>query len=347
VQPQSHGDGSGPTATILNIQRMSTEDGPGLRTTVFLKGCSLACRWCHNPESLVSKPQLVWHPWKCVGTRVCDTVCPEDALCRREGAITIDHVRCTVCGECADQCPSTALEILGRPWGLDDLVAEVAKDRSYFETSGGGVTVSGGEPAMRPRFVAPFLERCRARGLHTAIDTCGMCPASSLNSVARHADLVLYDLKEIDPETHARFTGRSNERILGNLLELGQAMRGGELRGELWIRTPLIPGATFRDENISGIGAFIARHLAGVVARWELCAFNNLPGDKYARLGMTWEFEGVELMSREDLRHAEELARCSGVDPGIVLATGRTKMEAAREGAAPEEPFHGDPDARP
>jgi pyruvate formate lyase activating enzyme len=329
---------------------MSTEDGPGLRTTVFLKGCSLACRWCHNPEALVSKPQLVWHPWKCAGTRVCDGACPEGALIRRGDALDIDHARCTVCGECADRCPSTALEILGRRWALEDLVTEVAKDRSYFEVSEGGVTLSGGEPALRPRFVAPFLERCRALGLHAAVDTCGMCSASSLDSMARQADLILYDLKAIDPGTHARFTGQPNERILANLLRLGRGMRTGAFPGDLWIRTPLIPGATTRDENISGIGALIARHLGDVVKRWELCAFNNLAAGKYARLGMKWEFEGVPLMCEDELQHAEEIARRSGVDPGIVLATGRTRLESARDGkgerASRDAPPRGVPDAR-
>ena len=340
MRPQRDGNGSGPIATVLNIQRMSTEDGPGLRTTVFLKGCSLACRWCHNPEALVSKPQLVWYPWKCANTTVCDAICPENAIRRIEGAIEIDHARCTVCGECAEQCPSTALEVLGKRWGLDDLVAEVAKDRSYFETSEGGVTVSGGEPALRARFVTPFLERCRGLGVHTAIDTSGMCSAWSLDSVAQHADLILYDLKEIDPQTHARFTGRSNERILSNLISLGQGMRTGTLPGELWIRTPLVPGITLRDDNISGIGAFIARHVGDVVTRWELCAFNNLAADKYARLGMHWEFEGAELLSEDALRHARDIARRSGVDPEIVLATGRTKFEPAGRGGA-DGPLHG------
>lgn len=345
MRTERHSDAAGLQATVLNIQRMSTEDGPGLRTTVFLKGCSLACQWCHNPEALVSKPQLVWHPWKCLGTRACDAICPEEALRRVGGKVEIDHARCTACGECADRCPSTALELLGRRWALEDLVAEVLKDRGYFETSEGGVTVSGGEPALRARFVAPFLERCRSLGVHTAIDTSGMCSAWSLDSVARHADLILYDLKHIDPERHARYTGRSNARILSNLISLARAIREGALRGELWIRTPLIPGATSDDENLSGIGAFIAANLHGVVTRWELCAFNNLAGDKYARLGRTWDFEGTALMRVEELRHSEEIARGSGVDPAIVLATGRTRLEPAedggRTGTPSEESFDG------
>ncbi|OFV87080.1 MAG: hypothetical protein A3J75_05310, partial [Acidobacteria bacterium RBG_16_68_9] len=268
---------------MLSIQRMSTEDGPGLRTTVFFKGCSLACRWCQNPEAVSPKLQIVWHDWKCIGSGRCDAVCPEEAIRRREQMVEIDRGRCTLCGECTDECPTTALELLGAHWRVDDLVAEVAKDRSYFETSGGGVTVSGGEPVLQTTFVASFLERCRALGLHTALDTCGMCSAASLETLARRADLVLYDVKEIDAEKHTRLTGQSNERILSNLVDLSEQVRRGSHAVELWIRTPLIPGATATEENIRGIGAFLARSLGGGVSRWELCAFNNLARDKYRR----------------------------------------------------------------
>jgi pyruvate formate lyase activating enzyme len=325
--------------TVFNIQRMSTEDGPGLRTTVFVKGCSLECLWCHNPEGISPSPQVVWHGPKCIGSRACDAACPEDAILRSGDEIEIDRDRCTVCGECVDRCPSAAMELWGTRWSLDDLVKEVAKDRSYFETSGGGVTVSGGEPALRTPFVAPFLERCRAIALHTALDTCGMCSPSALRSLAGHADLVLFDVKEIDPEHHARFTGQTNERILANLIVLGEQTRRGELPAELWIRTPLIPGATLSEENIRGIGAFIARELGDVVTRWELCAFNNLAADKYHRLGLRWDFEGLELMTEVDLRHFEEVGRKSGVDPGIVIGTGRTQVERTEDSPDASQSF--------
>jgi pyruvate formate lyase activating enzyme len=326
-------ESSGSTLTVFNIQRMSTEDGPGLRTTVFVKGCSLECTWCHNPEGLSPSPQVVWHGPRCIRSRACDAACPEAAISRSGDEIEIDRGRCTLCGECVAECPSGAMELWGTRWSLSDLVNEVAKDRSYFETSGGGVTVSGGEPALRAPFLAPFLERCRALALHTALDTCGMCSPSALRKLAGHADLVLFDLKEIDPERHARFTGQPNERILANLVGLAEQTRNGQLPAELWIRTPLIPGATLTEENIQGIGAFIARELGDVVTRWELCAFNNLAADKYHRLGLQWEFEAVELMAEADLRHFEDLGRRSGVDPEIVLATGRARLE--RTGDAP------------
>ncbi len=318
------------SGTILSIQRMSTEDGPGLRTTVFFKGCSLECRWCQNPESISPKIEIVWHDWKCIGAGRCEAVCREHAIHREGGKVAIDLSRCTVCGECTEECPTTALELLGSHWCLDDLVAEVAKDRSYFEVSGGGVTVSGGEPALQSSFVATFLERCRALGLRTALDTCGMCSAASLERVASCADLVLYDLKEIDAERHARFTGQSNAKILANLIELGERMRHSPDAAELWIRTPLIPGATATDENIQGIGAFLFRNLGDLASRWELCAFNHLPRDKYRRLGLTWDYEHTELLTQGELRHFAEVARTSGVNPEIVVATGPTRVAGSR-----------------
>ena len=150
--------------TVCNIQRMSTEDGPGLRTTVFVKGCSLECSWCHNPEGLSPNPQLVWHGPKCIGAGACDAACPEDAISRSSEEIEIDRSRCTVCGDCVDLCPSGAMEQWGTSWSLDDLVGEVMKDRSYFETSGGGVTVSGGEPVLRTTFVASFQKSAASQG---------------------------------------------------------------------------------------------------------------------------------------------------------------------------------------
>ena len=321
-----HAETSSPCATVLSIQRMSTEDGPGLRTTVFFKGCSLECRWCQNPESMSPKIEIVWHDWKCIGAGRCEAVCPDDAIRRQAKMVEIDLSRCTLCGACTDECPTTALELLGTHWRLDDLVAEVAKDRSYFETSGGGVTVSGGEPALQTTFVASFLERCRSLGLHTALDTCGMCSASSLETLASRADLVLYDVKEIDAERHARFTGQPNTKILSNLIDLGERLRHRSNAAELWIRTPLIPGATGTDENIRGIGAFLLRNLSDVVSRWELCAFNNLPRDKYRRLGRTWNYEQTDLLTENELRHFAEIARASGINPDIVVATGPTRV---------------------
>ena len=317
------------TAPVLNVQRMSTEDGPGLRTTVFLKGCSLTCTWCHNPESLSPNPEVVWHEWKCIGSRMCDATCERGALSRSGDRVVIDRELCNGCGDCAAPCPSTALELLGVERSAADVAGEVLRDRSYYTPAGGGVTISGGEPGLRPRFVRTVLEVCRAEGVHTAVDTCGMCSQAALDQICAAADLVLFDVKEIDEDKHRRFTGRSNKRILSNLVRISGKIGSAGGPSRLWVRTPLVPGATATEENVAGIGRFLASRLSGTVERWELCAFNNLARDKYRRLGRCWEFEDAELLTTGELERLSDVARRSGVDPAIVVATGATREPVA------------------
>lgn len=321
---------------VLEIQRMSTEDGPGLRTTVFFKGCSLKCTWCHNPESISSLPQIHWIGSRCIGCRTCLETCPQDALRLSETGIDIDRRRCDGCGLCVEECPSTALEQLGTRWELQDLVQEVLKDRVYFEKSGGGVTASGGEPTLQADFVARFLKEIRARGVKTALDTCGLCRRSALEMLLPQSNLVLFDVKEIDPEKHKAFTGSDNRFILENLAYAAAYIDGHLYPEDLWIRTPLIPGATDTKANIHGIGAWIKKHLDKKVSRWELCAFNNLCRDKYTRLGLAWQFERTALMKAEKVRCLVAAAKASGVDPDIVHWSGALKLEAAKTDEKPE-----------
>ena len=302
---------------VLEIQRMSTEDGPGIRTTVFFKGCTLKCEWCHNPESIDSRPQLQWIGSRCIGCRTCLDVCPNKALSAGPDGILIDRGLCRGCGTCADECPSTALELMGRSWTVGDLVREVAKDRTYFEKSGGGVTASGGEATMQPNFVASFLRECRSMGLHTALDTCGHCGREALTAILPHADLVLFDMKVIDPERHRVLTGAANHTILENLLLVRDWMKQHPVPASLWIRTPVIPGATDDPENIRGIGAYLAGHFEDGPDRWELCAFNNLCRDKYIRLGRDWPYKNTWLIREEDMEALAEIARGSGVRPEV------------------------------
>jgi pyruvate formate lyase activating enzyme len=318
---------AGPAAagTVLNIQRMSTEDGPGIRTTVFFKGCSLACSWCHNPESIEARPRVVWNGERCIGCRDALAVCPSGALSDTGDGIRVDPAQCRRCGACVEECPSGALERLGERWSLDDLVAEVAKDRAWFDRSGGGVTASGGEPAAQAGFVAPFLRRCHERGLHTVLDTCGMAATERLREVVEAADMVLYDLKIADDDGHRQHTGQSNERVLDNLVALADLLGPG--RRELWLRTPLIPDVTATADNRRALAEFVARHLPGAVARWELCAFNNLCEHKYERLGQPWAFAGQPLLRREQLDRLAEVVRLGGVDPDIVHVTGAARLE--------------------
>lgn len=319
--------GSKPTATILEIQRMSTEDGPGIRTTVFFKGCSLKCKWCHNPESIARHPQVHWIDSRCLGCKTCVDVCPANALSVTAEGVKINRAACRGCGTCAAECPATAMELLGKEWTMDDLIHEVIKDRAYFENSGGGITVSGGEPGMQAEFIGAFLQSLREKGIHTAVDTCGLCSQKALNQLLPYAAMVLYDIKEIQREKHKAFTGEYNDKILENLLYAAAYIRNHVYPAALWIRTPVIPGMTDRNENIFAIGNFIAKHLGDVVNRWELCAFNNLCTDKYLRLDKEWVLKDALLLEKKSMEQFTQLARASGINPEIVVWSGSTRFE--------------------
>lgn len=322
----------GERALVLRLQRMSTEDGPGIRTTVFFKGCPLACVWCHNPESISPGVQVHWVAVRCIGCMECLKACPHGALHALAKGLVVDRARCKGCLSCARACPSTALEPYGTFYDLDALVREVLKDRVYFEQSGGGVTLSGGEPTLQAAFARGFLERLKGSGVHTALDTCGLVSWEVLEGLLPFVDLVLYDIKEIDPARHREFTGAGNEKILDNARRLAGVMRSHRVPAALWVRTPLIPAYTARPDNIGRIGAFIAQYLSDVVERWELCAFNNLCAGKYEGLGRAWPLASTPLMSRHELEELAHAARSSGVDGRIVHAGGPLRLE--QEGGA-------------
>jgi pyruvate formate lyase activating enzyme len=305
---------------ILHLQRLSTEDGPGIRTTVFFKGCPLRCEWCHNPESLLPQGQVQWMEKACIGCHTCLSVCTRGALVDGNGGISIDRSRCDGCGMCAAQCPTNAMECLGKQVTVDGLLAELVKDRAFYEKSGGGVTLSGGEPTAQPGFAEAFARRLFESGLDTALDTCGLCAPEILGRLLPWVSLVLFDLKLIDPTLHRQYTGQGNELILEN------AQRVAAARKRLWIRTPLIPGATDQKANIWAIGQFIADKLGASVERWELCAFNNLCRDKYRRLGMEWKYAGIPIQSRSELDEIEGWAKSCGFDPARVFVTGVARV---------------------
>ena len=310
---------------LLEIQRMSTEDGPGIRTTVFLKGCCLSCKWCHNPESISFKKQLHWLKSDCIVCRSCISICPNQVLSFVEDELVIDRNACKSDGDCTEECPSGALEMMGKDVSVDEVVKEVLKDKSFFEKSGGGVTLSGGEPTMQPDFAVAFFKKIKENGIHTALDTCGLGTPSAYEKILPYTDLILYDIKEIDPMKHKQFTGNSNEKVLDNLKLICNWMNLNNMPEELWIRTPIIPDATDTEENLLGIGEFIYENKLHPT-RWELCAFNNLCKDKYLRLGIPWLFEKHDLIAAEKMEHLLKTARNSGVDKQIVLSTGPVKF---------------------
>ncbi|NIM94875.1 MAG: glycyl-radical enzyme activating protein [Anaerolineales bacterium] len=310
---------------ILHLQRFSTEDGPGIRTTVFFKGCSLQCWWCHNPESLSSKPQVHWLEDRCISCETCVGLCPNGCLSMTDRGLLRDRELCEVCLRCVEACPANAMQRLGRWVGVEEVLHELLKDRAFYESSGGGITLSGGEPALQPVFVVTLLRELKEAGVQTALDTCGMCSTESLERILPNTDLLLFDLKEMDSEKHREFTGQGNQRILENLL-FARDFVSRYPNKKVWVRTPIIPGATASSENVMAIGRFIADNMNGIVERWELCAFNNLCADKYRRLDMHWRYDETPLLTEEELQRWENFAKSAGVDPAIVIATGATQV---------------------
>ncbi|MBN1675492.1 MAG: glycyl-radical enzyme activating protein [Kiritimatiellae bacterium] len=246
------------TGTIFDIKKFAVHDGPGIRTTVFLKGCPLRCLWCHNPESVERGPQVAYRLDKCIGCGSCVRVCP--AGCHRmAGELHVfDRQGCVQCGACAQACYMKALERIGREASVDEVLGEVLKDKRYFEKSGGGLTLSGGEPMAQPAFTAALLRAAKRAGLHTCLDTCGQAPFENYRAVLEHVDLFLYDVKETDAAKHREYTGVDNRLILENLVRLDSA------GARTILRCPIIPGLNDRASHFAEL-AKLANRLAGVV----------------------------------------------------------------------------------
>jgi len=298
-------------ALIFQIQKFSTEDGPGIRTTVFFKHCPLNCIWCHNPESILKIPQLEWFKHKCIGCKKCIETCQQKALSFDKNGLNIDRKKCNGCGECVEECPSTALNMLGKWWNLEDLYYEIEKDKIYYTKSNGGITVSGGEPTQQPDFVTNFLKKCKENGISTAIDTCGYSSKKIYEKILPYVDLVLLDIKHINSDKHNEYTGVPNEVILENAIWISNNLK--ENNKKMWIRTPIIPHYTATDENIKGIGEFIVNKLDNFSERWDLLSFNNLCSSKYERLDMDWSLKDEPLMKQEDMEHFLRIAENTGV----------------------------------
>jgi pyruvate formate lyase activating enzyme len=279
---------------ISRVQKYSTKDGPGIRDTVFFKGCPLGCLWCSNPELIRSQPDLLYDRGKCVSCGTCISVCPHNALSfDRDKHIVVDRQKCQASGECVAACPEGALELIGKEITADKLADILLKDRVFYETSGGGVTFSGGEPLYQSGFVRKIAQMMRSEGIHTALDTCGDVSWCRFEEVLDVIDLVLYDIKAADRELHQRLTGRDNDFILANVRML--AMQGVPLH----IRLVVVPGLNDSLEELSARMEII-KELASV-EQIDLLPYHRYGAGKYPQLGLDYPLDGLEEHTEEEI----------------------------------------------
>ena len=281
--------------TIFDIQHYAIYDGPGIRTNVFLKGCPLRCAWCHNPESQKLAPEMAYRQDLCVGCGACVEACPEGALTMGRDGVVRDREACRVCDRCVEACPEGAMERIGRETAVEAIVEEVVRDAPYYESSKGGATVSGGEPTVQADFLLATLGGLKAKGIHTALETCGFFKSDLLGALLEVTDLFLFDLKEIDDLRHKETTGVSNERILANLRALLE--RAGTER--VTVRVPVIPGANADDASIDRLIAFLGE--VGYDRPVHLMPYNAMARTKWEKIGRGDEYRPFEPLTDEAL----------------------------------------------
>jgi len=290
---------------VFDIKKFSIHDGPGIRTTVFFKGCPLSCWWCHNPESQASEPELVFWESRCIRCGTCQAVCVQGAISWDGDVISTDGENCTLCGDCVAVCYAEAREIAGREMTVAQVMTEIERDIPFYDESGGGVTFSGGEPLLQRDFLFALLRACVEKEIHTAVDTCGFAPWETLDDIREHVDLFLYDLKLMDDAKHRKLTGVSNELILDNLQML--ATRGHNIA----LRVPIIPGINDDDENIRQTGTFAAAlpHLNGV----HILPYHYAAAEKHKRLNKVYGLPETRPPSDERMAETAQLLRGFGL----------------------------------
>ena len=293
---------------VGNIQHYSIHDGPGIRSTVFFKGCLLACAWCHNPENLNCEPQLRWQQEKCLFCGDCIAVCPRQALRLEAGCLSIDEHSCDLCGACVEVCPSLALELLGKSMTVEEVLTLLKKDAMFYESSGGGVTLSGGEPLVQAEFTAALLKALQEQGIHTALDTSGYAPWEQLAACAVYTDLFLYDIKHLEPLRHQQLTGVDNALILANLRRLAQS------GAHIWLRIPIIPGLNDTPEHLQALG-----DLAGELGIREvyLLPYHHMAMGKYQKLGLTYKVPEIPEPTEEQMNYLRQLLANKGLNAHI------------------------------
>ncbi len=297
--------------TVFNIQKFCTSDGPGIRTVVFLKGCPLHCAWCHNAESQRIVHELMYHSDKCTLCARCANACPNGVHAIENGVHTLAREKCTACGKCVEVCLNDALEIKGSRMTVDEVIADVMKDKIFYDNSGGGITLSGGEPTAQLDFAIAILKAAKENGLHTAIETCGFTSEENMRAIAKYVDLFLYDIKHTDSEAHERYTGVKNERILENLRVIDAMGK------KIVIRAPIIPGVNDTDEHFAALAA-LADSLANL-DRIDLEPYHDLGNGKYDQLGKSTDKHAFRVPEKAEVdAWRDKIAALTGVP--VVIA---------------------------
>ena len=294
---------------VFNIQRFSIQDGPGIRTTVFMKGCPLGCPWCSNPEGMNPQQQIMTNDRKCIGCGKCAEVCPLNAISHVNGGRVIHWPLCNNCLQCASVCPSHSIEVAGTYMTVEQTFNAAVRDRPFYVNTGGGVTISGGEPLLQWEFVLELFKKCKEAGLHTALDTTAYSEWQIMESVLQYVDLVLFDVKHMDPEKFREKCGVGNELILDNLEKAAR-------RASVWLRIPLVPDYNDSESNLRQTAELASRIAADKIS---LLPYHEYGKHKYERLGREYDFYDANILNQDDeiVTRSQEIFKSYGLETAI------------------------------